>query len=134
MSLENEIKALRESIDALNETLKASKPSEFIKIQDPTDELILEHAKADEIVIDLKAEEVSYEGNQFADNPAQTAMDFDIPEANHDDLKMACLEKVRKDAKNKATIKAILSEYGVAKSTEVPADKIREVLDRVEAL
>lgn len=131
MSLENEIKSLRESIDALNTTLKSMGTNQFFTAPEPVDQLIQEHSQADKIIEDLKVDDAE---NPFADNPNQTQMTFDIPEATHDDLKAACVDKVRKDAKNKAIIKEILSTYGVAKSTEVPTDKIREVLDKVEAL
>ena len=51
----------------------------------------------------------------------------------HDDLKAACLACVRDDVGNKSKLKALLSEYGANKAVDVPADKLTEVIAKINA-
>ena len=51
----------------------------------------------------------------------------------HDDLKAACMSAVRFDVANKAKLKALLSEYGANKAIDVPADKLDEVIGKINA-
>lgn len=49
----------------------------------------------------------------------------------HDDLKQACLSAVRDNIENKAKLKALLTEYGATKAVDVPADKLVEIIGKI---
>lgn len=51
----------------------------------------------------------------------------------HDDLKAACLACVRDDVGNKSKLKALLSEYGANKAADVAADKLEEIIGKINA-
>lgn len=55
-----------------------------------------------------------------------------IAAMTHDDLKAICLAKSREDVSNKPKLKALLAEYGAAKAIDVPADKLSEVILKIE--
>ena len=50
-----------------------------------------------------------------------------------DDLKAACLAAARAKPEDKAKIKDLLASYGAKVSADVPADKIAEVIGKIEA-
>jgi len=125
MSLELQIKALTEAVTLLNGSIARLQPNVFFieKEENPFSE---EYKTADKIVEETKIESL--------ENEAQTTMSFDIPKMTHEDLKTVCLEKVRKDAANKAKIKSILAEYGATKAGDISSEKLVEVIGKVEAL
>lgn len=55
------------------------------------------------------------------------------PEKTADDLKRLCMSKVRENREFKDTLKAFLKrQYGVTKTSEVPADKVEEAYGLIE--
>jgi len=125
MSLETQLKLLTEAVTLLNESITRLQPNAFF-VADDENPFSEEYKAADKIVEDAKIESL--------ENEAQTKMSFDIPEMTHYELKEVCLEKVRKDATNKAKIKSILAEYGATKAGDVSSEKLVEVIGKVEAL
>lgn len=64
-----------------------------------------------------------------AEQPAAPAE----PEKTGDDLKRLCMSKVRENREFKDTLKAFLKrQYGVTKTSEVPADKVEEAYGLIE--
>ena len=120
--LETDIKKLTEAINALNETLSALRPNAFFVAPEPIDDLIIEHANADQLI-----EEVKFHANQLQ-------MTFDIPPMTHEDLKNSCISAVRRNADNKPVVKTILAQYGAVKVADVANDKIEEIVAKIEAL
>ena len=57
----------------------------------------------------------------------------EVKTLTHDDLKQACLTSARANADNRAKLKALLKTYGAVKAVDVPADKINEVISKIEA-
>jgi hypothetical protein len=51
----------------------------------------------------------------------------------HDDLKALCMSKSREDTANKAKLKALLSSYGAVKASDVPNDKLAEIIAKIES-
>ena len=52
-------------------------------------------------------------------------------EQTHADLKDACLKSARSDSKNRDKLKGLLKEYNAVKAVDVPADKLAEVIARI---
>lgn len=64
--------------------------------------------------------------------PEKTAAPAE-PEKTADDLKRLCMSKVRENREFKDTLKAFLKrQYGVTKTSEVPADKVEEAYGLIE--
>jgi hypothetical protein len=125
MSLETQLKLLTEAVTLLNESITRLQPNGFF-VAEQENPFSEEYKAADKIVEDAKIESL--------ENEAQSTMSFDIPEMTHEELKQVCLEKVRKDATNKAKIKSILAEYGATKAGDISSEKLVEVIGKVEAL
>lgn len=51
----------------------------------------------------------------------------------HDDLKALCMSKSREDTANKAKLKALLSSYGAVKASDVPNNKLAEIIAKIES-
>jgi hypothetical protein len=138
--LETEIKKLTEAVNTLNETLIKFNPNAFFVLPEPIDQLIEEHAKADKIVEEQKVVDPSPTFTGEITHPNQTAMSFGEEPSHfptlltHENLKDACLTKVREDMKFKPIIKALLAEYGAMKAADVPVEKIGEVIEKIEAM
>lgn len=115
MSLENEIKELRASITTLIEVIANMQTA----------------APAVEVVPVKKNVSVETVTEQESSTKSKVV---DAPVKTHEDLKATCLKVARAVAGNKEKVKAILATYDAVKATDVPADKIGEAIEKIEAL
>lgn len=135
MALENEIKKLTEQMEILNGHFAHLAGQGFFVEPQIKDSLVAQHEMADAIIEEIKDQDNVFDEAYI--NPAQTEMKFDTPVKivlNHDDLKHACLTATRKNADNKAIIKSILGEYNAVRVSDVPNDKLDEVIAKIKAI
>ena len=116
MSLENEIKELRASIIALTEVIA--------NIQMATPAVEANNPEKKKKSVETVTEPESSTKSKTVVATAKT----------HEDLKATCLKVARAGDGNKAKVKAVLADYDAVKASDVPADKIAEVIEKVEAI
>lgn len=75
----------------------------------------------------VKSDEPPFEAEKEEPAPEQSKT------YTHDDLKQACLTSARADSANRDKLKALLKSYGAVKAVDVPADKLAEVIGKIEA-
>ncbi len=161
MSLENEIKELRASIITLTEVIAnmqnvtptvqqcsvAEQEREIQKSETEQAPFYWVHQESESCGIceTVSERDAMVKGDQAVDWVDQHTFDnFDamggvprksIPVAKtHEDLKATCLKVARAGDGNKAKVKAVLADYYAVKASDVPADKIAEVIEKVEAI
>ena len=160
MSLENEIKELRASIITLTEVIAnmqnaapvqqcavAEKEREIQKSE--TEEVpfywIHQESESCGICETVSERDAMVNGDQSIEWVDQHTFDnFDamggVPRKSvpvnktHDDLKSVCLKVARAADGNKAKVKSVLADYDAVKASDVPSDKIAEVIEKVAAI
>ncbi|AUR82039.1 coil containing protein [Vibrio phage 1.017.O._10N.286.55.C11] len=116
MSLENEIKELRASIITLTEVIA--------NMQNAATTVEVGKAEKKKKSVETVTEQESSTKSKTVVATAKT----------HEDLKATCLKVARAADGNKAKVKAVLADYYAVKASDVPSDKIAEVIEKVEAI
>ena len=75
----------------------------------------------------VKSDEPPFEAEKEEPAPEQSKT------YTHYALKQACLTSARADSANRDKLKALLKSYGAVKAVDVPADKLAEVIGKIEA-
>jgi hypothetical protein len=78
-----------------------------------------------------KVEEVL--GVKDAVQPLVSETKESVKTYTHEDLKALCMSKSREDTANKAKLKALLSSYGASKASDVPNNKLAEIIAKIES-
>lgn len=117
MSLENEIKELRASIITLTE-------------------VIVNMQKAAPAVEEVATPEKKKKAVETVTEPESSTKSKTVVATakTHNDLKSVCLKVARAADGNKAKVKSVLADYDAVKASDVPTDKIAEVIEKVEAI
>jgi len=120
MSLENKIELLTAAIDRLNANLA-------LVLTTPANQtLTTEQVVAAPVEVLKAVEQVNEAVNEVVSSQVQAV--------THNDLQSLILAKVRVNMEHKAAVKALLSEFGAAKVTDLKESDLAAVAAKVNAL